>query len=204
MEKKITQQDRLDNIFKGDGNTVCFDCQNKSNKVTSVHTTFAVFLCCECAKHHKRFFEEFEERVLNVQNNKFNNFELNILEIGGNDKLSHLLKEFSINVNTTDLREKYMNRAVLYYRKWLLSQAKGDNIKNEKPHKKEACGPVEIEEFLELENEGNLMEDAQQVCNEKENSNNVGKNEHTKVTDERQHERPIKRVKGGEVRNRVT
>ena len=202
--EKVLKKERIEEIFQSNGNTVCFDCHNKSNKVTSVHTTFAVFLCCECAKHHKRFFEEFEDRILNIEKTKFNNFELNLLENGGNDRLEHFLKDYSINHSSTDVREKYLNQAVLFYRRWLLNIAEGKDIKSEKPSKKEATGPVEIEEFLELEKEGDLLEHAENSSNNDKKNLFGGINEHTVISDERQHERPIRHVKGGEVRSRLT
>ncbi len=105
----------------------------------------AVYLCQRCAITHREFEDVSKIKSATIDN--FDEEQIKILCLGGNQRLKHLLLEYSLPQNT-DPNYKYFIVAVDYYRKLL--QYEANNLKYEKPSKPESYVGLESLRQIEL------------------------------------------------------
>lgn len=94
-------------------NKTCFDCNAPQPKWASVNNS--VFICLNCAGLHRGLGVNFSFiRSLTMDN--WDDNQIKMLSIGGNNKLKLLLQEFGIPLEIK-IETKYRLKALEYYRK---------------------------------------------------------------------------------------
>lgn len=136
----------IDELLKLEDNQTCFDCGE--NKASWANSHFAVYLCLECALNHKDFFEKSHSHIKAVESPHWSKAEYVAMKIGGNQSLKKFYNFYDIEIKTTDISKKYMNKATEYYVKLIKSQVEGTDFPDKRPSKEEGLIQIEIEKDL--------------------------------------------------------
>ena len=128
-----------------EGNQICADCFTNESKF--VNLSFGVFLCGTCAYNHKLVFIDMPERLKSLDFNSFTNCEVNIVSLGGNKSFNAFLDYYGINAKETNLENKYLYEAVLYYIKLLYNNAHGNDFKEQRPQIKDGAQRINVKDI---------------------------------------------------------
>lgn len=133
---------RIKDIQLKQGNSICADCFLRDTKF--VNLTFGIFLCATCANSHKLVFIDMPERIKSINFNQFANCEVNTLNLGGNKAFNDFVQFYGICPKQTDIHQKYLFEAILYYIKLLHSNAHSHDFKEQRPQIKEGMEPIKV------------------------------------------------------------
>ena len=103
-------------------NRQCFDCNSSPANWICVNNS--IFLCSKCAGEH-RGYGAIISNLKFIMLDKLNEFQIEIMKIGGNKKLNHLLEEYKIDKNKIDKLIMYSSRLLEYHRDYLYNQLAG-------------------------------------------------------------------------------
>lgn len=138
---------RVQELLKTEGNSICADCHKHESKF--VDLTFGLFLCAVCSSTHKFYFLNMPERIKSVYQNSFSNDEVNILALGGNNNFNEFIRYYGINSKQTNIEQKYLYEAILYYINLLYHNALGLEFKDTKPDIKEGSKPISYKSIID-------------------------------------------------------
>lgn len=130
-EKKNLMRIRVKELLNYNGNNQCFDCGSFHVNWTDI--TYAVFLCVDCAKVHKKEFPDFIDRIKSLEVNDFKKKEYKLLKFAGNNSFRSFLSEFNMNSNALGFRERYLSTAAIYYVKYIIKASNGKKFKYQRP-----------------------------------------------------------------------
>ena len=151
--------DELNALRDLNENKICADC--KSIYVEYASITYGIFLCMDCAMNHKSHFKIDESKIKSLNSPYWSQDEILMLRIGGNHNFMNFLKQYDLPDKTTDLKSRYLNIAVDYYRRFVESSAEGIVINEEKPSKEEGIlqiVPVNMEKKVIFDEVTNILE----------------------------------------------
>lgn len=151
-EKHLNKQEKMDlnrkrvmDLTKFNGNNVCFDCGN--HNPNWVDLTFAVFLCVDCAKHHKLEFPNSHDRIRSIEVNDFAWNEISLLKVGGNDTFRHFLAMYGLDSRHKTYTNVYLFNCVVYYIKDIIALSKKKKFKKQRPAREEGLKPVHYKDI---------------------------------------------------------
>ena len=144
IESKSESNSSLKELLSNFGNMTCADCNN--NEIKSANTIFGIFLCCDCGNNHNRFFSSFSKDILCLEKDTVSSNQLKFLEKGGNYNFSNFINSYGIQEKTTNLKIKYLNKAVCFYKSYLESLVKGEELKSF-PNNHAGLEEISVEDF---------------------------------------------------------
>lgn len=112
-------------LFSLPDNKACIDCS--SSQIESCSINHGLFLCQNCADHHKKFRNGISI-IKSIKKHSWTENEMNLMIIGGNMKFRTFLVRYRFPKEYT-LEEKYMTNAICYYREMLFFQLTNSLVK---------------------------------------------------------------------------
>ena len=136
-----TINDVLQNLRKLDEkNNICADCD--STNVAYGCITYGLFLCMDCAMNHKSNLNINDSKIKSLDTPYWSNSEILMMKVGGNYHFINFINQYDIPKNNPDIKLKYLNKAVDYYKRFILSSAEGIVINEKRPSKEEGIKHV--------------------------------------------------------------
>lgn len=132
MVSEATRDAVFSQLQENSANSHCFDCN--STGLLSVSTSFAIFLCEQCAETHVKL--GFEVRT--IHRDAWSVRQLRLIKAGGNEAFAVFLREYEIE-KEMDAGLKYKTNAAEYYR--LRLAAEGQEISIPPPAKETGSQP---------------------------------------------------------------
>lgn len=111
-------------------NLYCLDCKSNQSRYCSL--TFGVFLCKDCAMNHKKLLGRERSFIKNVGTDKWDDFQVRFLQIGGNKAFMNFLALYGLE-NESNIRIKYLNKAAQYYSLKLRAKCDGKKFDLDAP-----------------------------------------------------------------------
>jgi hypothetical protein len=111
-------------IINKPGNRKCFDCDSSPANWVCVNN--AIFLCSKCAGEH-RGYGTIISNLKFIMLDKLNEFQIEIMKRGGNDKLDKLLQEYKVDKKKIDKLILYSSKLMEYHRDYLYNKLAGKN-----------------------------------------------------------------------------
>ena len=108
-------------------NRYCFDCESSPANWICVNNS--IFLCSNCAGIHRTYGPIISDLKL-ITIDKLNEFQVEIMKIGGNKKLKELLSKYNIDIKKVDLLELFSSNLLEYHREFLYNKLAGKNEPN--------------------------------------------------------------------------
>ena len=108
-------------------NRYCFDCESSPANWICVNNS--IFLCSNCAGIHRTYGPIISDLKL-ITIDKLNEFQVEIMKIGGNKKLKELLSKYNIDIKKVDLLELFSSNLIEYHREFLYNKLAGKNEPN--------------------------------------------------------------------------
>lgn len=105
----------IDHILQMPGNDKCMECSAPEPKWVSFPSS--VFLCFKCARIHKKFSNP--QNIKSLELADFTKHEINLLSIGGNNRYTSLMNEYSVSLTEPTPEYKYQTIISTYYCKLL-------------------------------------------------------------------------------------
>ena len=105
-------------------NRKCFDCDSTPANWLCVNN--AIFLCSKCAGEH-RGYGTIISNLKFMMLDKLNEFQIAIMNRGGNKQLNKLLKEYKVDKNKIDKLILYSSQLLEYHRDYLYNKLAGKN-----------------------------------------------------------------------------
>ena len=148
-------------------NQKCFDCG--ASPANWVCVSNAIFLCGKCAGEH-RSYGPIISNLKFMMLDKLNEFEIEIMKIGGNKALDNLLQSYNFDKNKMDKLILYSTRLLEYYRDFLYNKLAG----KEEPQKVSKFSANDVMQFKD-----NPRPPLEKVVikQEKKNTNNNSSND---------------------------
>ena len=103
-------------------NRKCFDCGTSPANWICINNS--IFLCGKCAGEH-RGYGAIISNLKFIMLDKLNEFQLEIMNRGGNKKLDKLLTEYKIDKNSIDKLLLYSSKLLEYHRDYLYNELAG-------------------------------------------------------------------------------
>lgn len=104
------------NLLQITENKSCVDCKNLPT--TYINMIFGVFLCQNCGLKHKKLFNEFNNKIIEMSSYQLNDEETRFLSLSGNKKFVKYNEEYKINFDHDNIDKTYMTKANLYLAKY--------------------------------------------------------------------------------------
>ena len=111
-------------IINKPGNRKCFDCESSPANWVCVNN--AIFLCSKCAGEH-RGYGTIISNLKFIMLDKLNEFQIETMKRGGNDKLDKLLQEYKVDKKKIDKLILYSSKLMEYHRDYLYNKLAGKN-----------------------------------------------------------------------------
>lgn len=111
------------------GNNVCVDCDAKLPQWASV--SFGTFMCLECSGRHRALGVHISF-VRSVTMDSWNDKQIRMMKVGGNDKCIKFLKQYNVEKNVP-IPQKYNSPAALLYRDRITAEVEGKPLPTELP-----------------------------------------------------------------------
>ena len=111
-------------IINKPGNRKCFDCDSSPANWVCVNN--AIFLCSKCAGEH-RGYGTIISNLKFIMLDKLNEFQIETMKRGGNDKLDKLLQEYKVDKKKIDKLILYSSKLMEYHRDYLYNKLAGKN-----------------------------------------------------------------------------
>ena len=108
-------------------NRYCFDCEYSPANWVCVNNS--IFLCSKCAGIHRTYGPIISNLKL-ITIDKLNEFQVEIMKIGGNKKLKELLSKFNIDMKNVDYLELFSSNLLEYHREFLYNKLAGKDEPN--------------------------------------------------------------------------
>ena len=118
MEKQIKRMKYIISSMD-EKNIFCIDCG--IDKIDYVSINNGIIICSDCYEKHKNF--GYKISYLKSFSEKWDNYLLRFIQIGGNSKFFKFLYQY--NLNELPIEKKYKTKAVEYYRQNLKSEVMG-------------------------------------------------------------------------------
>jgi ADP-ribosylation factor GTPase-activating protein 1 len=158
----------LKELMKIPENKKCFDCNKTSCQWASVNN--GIFLCTSCSGIHRGLGVD-KSYVRSIQWDKWSDYQLEFMKIGGNKKLKDFLQLYSFDTKQLSAEQLYHTKIMEFYRKDLKNKVEGVTGTETPPSIEEA--------FDILDNSKNLNNEDKysSVGSEKQNSDNLETND---------------------------
>ena len=185
-EKYIESKEPFMQIFSKDllpllnikENRYCFDCEFSPANWICVNNS--IFLCSKCAGIHRTYGPIISNLKL-ITIDKLNEFQIEIMKIGGNKKLKELLSKYNIDIKNIDFLELFSSNLLEYHREYLYNKLSGKN-EPKIPSKFEALKTMtnfkDKRPFLE---KPIYLDENQKLKNENQNKDNNDNKKNCKV-----------------------
>jgi hypothetical protein len=158
------QKEIKDKLLENPLNKVCFDCSTKDPEWASVNN--GVFLCKDCQVKHRSFGVSVSY-IRSLEMDLWKEDQINLLRLGGNEKLRDLMSIYNIKFNT-ERSELFNSKLLDYHRKLLRAELKGE-IRPQPPSDEDALGQYD-------KNENKLFTSNDNINNNDNVNSNSGEN----------------------------
>lgn len=148
----LSVQERLKEIKSSSlKNKTCFDCDSENSNWASVNNS--IYLCMKCALNHKAYLSKEESKIKSIEVYYWNEDEILLMKIGGNESFSLYIYQYRIELLTEDSEirtiRKYSSKASEYYRNFLKSQIENMDFELKRPSVEE--GREVIDKYKPIE-----------------------------------------------------
>ena len=142
MNTKRQIKKQLEEIYKEESNSSCFDCDSKPAHWASISN--GIFLCLDCSGEH-RGFGIGVSFIRSVTMDQWTQEQVNLMKVGGNQRLKEFLTAYEMPDNI-DKKQIYCSKLMNFYRRQLKTESLGQIFMEPLPPKEEFWTQLDAEE----------------------------------------------------------
>ena len=133
MNTKRQIKKQLEELYKEESNSSCFDCDSKPAHWASISN--GIFLCLDCSGEH-RGFGIGVSFIRSVTMDQWTQEQVNMMKAGGNQRLKDFLTTYEMP-DDIDKKQIYCSKLMQFYRRQLKTESMGQIFMEPLPPKEE-------------------------------------------------------------------